>query len=205
MAVVLRLVLALAVPSVGAAQTVATAVDVAVGPPPSTNGGPSVADPVGRDSWHLELTGTFFRESWDMNLSREELVGGAISVNRHMTSNWTVGVETTLFHVNQESAADVFVPVLSVMLRWSAFRVGETSVFFEGGGGVSYASGAVPNGGTRLNLVSQTGVGIARALTPRIALVGGLRWLHLSNNSLNGRDRNPDIQALGLDVGWRVK
>ena len=41
-------------------------------------------------------------------------------------------------------------------------------------------------------------------MSSRIDLVGGLRWLHVSNNSLHGRDHNPDIQALGLYVGWRV-
>ena len=202
--VLLLLVLGLAVPTVGAAQAVDASVDVAVGQPPPTNGGESVADPAGRDGWDLELTGKLFRESWDMNQTREQLVGGAISVSRHMTSNWTVGVETSLFRVNQARVDDVFVPVVSLMLRWSAFWVGKTSVFFDGGVGVSYASGVVPNGGTRLNLVSQAGVGIARPLSPRFDLVGGLRWLHLSNNGLDGPDHNPDIQALGLYVGWRV-
>ena len=201
---VVLLVLALAVPTVGAAQTANTAADVEVGQPPLIDVGPPIAAPDGVDRWHLELTGGFFLEAWDLNLFKEQLIGGAVSLSRQMTPNWTLGVETSLFHVNQEPIGDVFLPVLSLMLRWSAFRVGETSVFLEGGGGVSYASNEVPNRGTRLNLVSQTGVGIERPLSSRIGLVGGLRWLHVSNNSLDGRDHNPDIQALGLYFGWRL-
>ena len=198
------LVLALAVPTAGAAQTANTAADVTVGPPPLIDVGQPNGAPDGVDRWHLELTGGFFLEAWDLNLYTEQLMGGAISLSRQITPNWTLGVETSLLHVNQEPIGDAFLPALSLMLRWSAFRVGETSVFLEGGGGVSYASNEVPNRGTRLNLVSQTGVGLERRLSSRIGLVSGLRWLHVSNNSLDGRDHNPDIQALGLYIGWRV-
>jgi hypothetical protein len=31
--------------------------------------------------------------------------------------------------------------------------------------------------------------------------LGGLRWVHVSNNSLAGRDRNPDIEAIGPTIG----
>ena len=198
------LVLALAVPIPGAAQTVESETDVAVGQLPlidvlHPDGGPDV-----RDRWQLELTGRFFLEVWDLNLYQEQLVGGAITLSRQLTPNWTLGVETSLLHVNQEPIGNVLLPAVTVMVRWSAFRVGETSVFFDGGGGASYASDEVPNRGTRFNLIFQSGVGLVRPLSPRIALVGGLRWLHVSNNSLHGRDHNPDIQALGLYIGWRV-
>ena len=62
------LVLALAVPIPGAAQTVEPETDVAVGQLPlidvlHPDGGPDV-----RDRWQLELTGRFFLEVWDLNL-----------------------------------------------------------------------------------------------------------------------------------------
>jgi hypothetical protein len=91
-----------------------------------------------------------------------------------------------------------------MMVRWSPLRWGRASVFFEGGGGASYASDEVPNLGTRFNLVSQTGVGVSHPVNTRVEFIGALRWLHVSNNSLDGRLRNPDIQALGLYVGWRL-
>ena len=201
---VASLLLALAVPTVGAAQPVQTAADVAVGPPPPIEILQPAGGPDGRDRWHLELTGGFFLEAWDLNLYKEQLIGGAITLSRQMTPTWTLGVETNLLRVQQEPIGDVFLPAVSVMVRWSAFRVGETSVFLEGGGGASYASDEVPIRGTRFNLIFQSGVGLVRPLSSRIALVGGLRWLHVSNNSLHGRDHNPDIQALGLYMGWRM-
>ena len=198
------LILALAVPSSGAAQTAEIAVDGEVGQPPLIDVLRPVGGPDDPDRWHLELTAGFFMEAWDLNLYKEQLIGGAITLNRHMTPKWTVGVEAGLLHVNQDPVGDVLLPTLSLMLRWSAFRVGETSVFLESGGGVSYASDEVPTSGTRFNLIFQSGAGIARPLSSRIDLVGGLRWLHVSNNSLDGRHHNPDIQALGLYAGWRV-
>jgi hypothetical protein len=188
----------------GIAQTVDGVANVAVEQLPLI-GAEHVMDRSGeRDRWHLDLTGGFFLEAWDLNRFQEQLVGASIGLSRRITPKWTVGVETSLLHVNQEPLGDVFLPTLSLLLKWHAFQVGETSVFFEGGGGASYASNEVPNRGTRFNLVSQTGVGLARALSTRVTVVGGLRWLHVSNNSLDGRARNPDIQALGLYVGWRV-
>ena len=199
------LVLACAVvPGVGVAQTGDTAADQKATQSPPTDIAPPMDGQSGFAGWHLDVTGGFFMEAWDLNLYTEQLFGGAISFSSRISPNWTVGVETSFLHVNQEPIGDVFLPTLSLLLRWTAFRVGETAVFLEGSGGVSYASNEVPNRGTRFNLVSQTGIGIARPLSSRIAVVGGLRWLHLSNNSLNGRDHNPDIQALGLYLGWRV-
>ena len=198
-------VLVLAVfPARGAAQTAGGEASVSATQRPVVEIVQPAGPPESFGDWHLEVTGGFFLEAWDLNIYKEELVGAAITLSREMTPNSTVGIETSLLHVNQEPIGDVFLPALSVMLRWNGWRVGETAVFVEGGGGVSYASNEVPNRGTRFNLVFQTGAGLAHPLTSRIDLVGGLRWLHLSNNSLDGNSRNPDIQALGLYLGWRV-
>ena len=97
-----------------------------------------------------------------------------------------------------------FLPTWSVLLRRSLYEVGVTSVFADGGSGLSYASERVPDQGTRFNFVSHLGVGVKHRLTQRVGLIARIRWLHLSNNGLNGPASNPDIQALGVDVGWQV-
>ena len=197
------LVLALGLPAVSVAQPDERVSDPAAGQ--SVAGSPPVvAEPGGRRRWQFEVTGGFFLEAWDLNRFREKLFGGAVGFGRRVTRNWTVGIETSLLRVNQRPVGGAFLPAVSVLLRRSAFQVGDMAVFFEGGGGASYASNEVPHLGTRFNLVSQTGVGLVRPLTLRTDLVGGIRWVHVSNNSLDGRARNPDIQALGLYVGWRA-
>jgi hypothetical protein len=154
--------------------------------------------------WGVEFAGSVFIESWDMNQFRERLGGAVVGVSRQMTSRWRLGLETNLLYVNQQPLGDVFLPSLCLMARVGIFEVGKTVVFAEVGAGASYASNEVPNHGTRFNLVSQTGVGVSRPINARVDVVGGARWLHVSNNSLDGASRNPDIQALGVYVGWRL-
>jgi len=154
--------------------------------------------------WSLQLGGSFFRESWDLNVFRERLAGVSASAFRQLTPRWAIGFEADLLHVRQDPLKDVLLPVANVLLRWSALQLGKTVVFIEGGGGLSYASGMVPNEGTQFNFISQTGVGLLRPVSPRVDLLGGARWLHVSNNGLDGSRRNPDIQALGIYVGWSL-
>ncbi len=154
--------------------------------------------------WKLEVAGVFFREAWDLNRQRERPVGGVILFARSLKPNWAIGVETTLLHVSQKPGPNIFLPAWSLMLRRDLFRFGIFSVFAEGSGGLSYASDRVPARGTQFNLVSQLGMGLLGRISPRGRLVTSVRWLHLSNNGLNGSSRNPDIQAVGLYLGWRL-
>jgi hypothetical protein len=192
-------ILALALPAVAAAQAVDSAADTTI----SQDGVPVAGAPKHPHLWAVELMGGGFVESWDMNLFREQLLGGAVGVHRQVAPTWTVGLETDVLYVKQEPIDNVFLPVLNIMVRWSPFRWGRVSMFFEGAGGVSYASDELPNEGTRFNWVSQTGVGLSHPVNTRIEFVGALRWLHVSNNSLDG-NRNPDIQAVGFYVGGRL-
>lgn len=160
--------------------------------------GPSVGE------WSLQVSGSFFRESWDLNAFREQLLGASVGAFRQLTPRWAIGFEANFLHVRQNPLRDVLLPAGNALLRWSALQLGKTTVFAEGGGGLSYASGMVPNEGTRFNFVSQTGVGVMRSISRRVDVVGGARWLHVSNNGLDGSRRNPDIQALGLYIGWSL-
>ena len=155
--------------------------------------------------WRLEMTGGFFREAWDLNASREHLVGASLGAAREFSPAWTMALEAHLLHVGQSARANAVLPAATLVMRWRPYRTESGALFIEGGGGLSYASTEVPESGTRFNFVSQTGVGMTRAVTGRVALVGGLRWLHVSNNSLVNRARNPDIQAVGLYLGWQLR
>jgi hypothetical protein len=66
-------------------------------------------------------------------------------------------------------------------------------------------AGTVPDRGARFNYLGQSSVGITRPVSARTSLTAALMWLHVSNNGLAGRARNPDIQALGVRVGVSVQ
>lgn len=156
------------------------------------------------DSCSLEITGGSFLESWDLNKFREQLSGLSAGVLCQFTRRLELGVKTEFLYVRQNPVRDVLLPALFIKTRWSAFRVGKTSVFVEGGGGLSYASNKVPNEGTQFNFATQVGMGVLRPVTQRFSLVGGAHWLHVSNWGLVSPRRNPDIQAIGFDFGFRV-
>jgi len=72
--------------------------------------------------------------------------------------------------------------------------------FWEVEVGISKSDAFTPPGGTRFNYVAQGGAGVTRRLSSTTYLLAGLKWMHLSNNSLAGRGRNPDIEAVGPHV-----
>ena len=198
-------VLAVLAPSAVAAQArdeAAPAVEQPGGP-----AGPEERPPgglFGSNGWNVEVSGQFLVEAWDLNVSKESLFGGTVGLGYALAERWQINAELSFLRVSQDTSYDVLLSAVSGIVRWRAYQDGPVSIFLEIGPGVSYASDEVPAGGTRFNLVLQAGGGMTYRLVPRVNLVGGLCWLHLSNNGLNGRDKNPDIQALGMYLGWVV-
>jgi hypothetical protein len=78
------------------------------------------------------------------------------------------------------------------------------SLYWEFQVGISESDTPVPPGGTRFNYLALGGIGAAWRLRPGVHALGGLRWVHVSNNSLAGRHRNPDIEAVGPMLGVLV-
>ena len=155
--------------------------------------------------WHLELTAGFFLEAWDLNLYKEQLIGGAITFNRRMTPNWTVGVEAGLLHVNQDPIGE----------RLSAHRVPHAAVERVPGRRdigvprerrrcvVRLRRGAEPRDTLQPDLSERCRDRASAELTESIwsAVCAGCTC---RTTVSTGRDHNPDIQALGLYAGWRV-
>ena len=78
------------------------------------------------------------------------------------------------------------------------------SLFWEGEVGISEADTYVPPGGTRFNYLVLGGAGVTLRVARGVHALAGLRWVHVSNNSLAGRSRNPDIEAVGPMVGMLI-
>jgi hypothetical protein len=156
-----------------------------------------------KGQWTGSVVSAVLIEAWDYNLSQEEIYGGAIGVAYCPRDRVSIGVEVMLARVVQNSS-DAFLKGASSIFGWQAWHRGQWSVAIETGLGVSTADVAVPRRGTRFNYLAHGGATAIWRVTERCHVMGSLRWLHLSNNSLAGRDRNPDIQALGGHVGVRV-
>ena len=72
----------------------------------------------------------------------------------------------------------------------------------EQGPGVSWSDLETPPRGTRFNYLFQSGVGAMRRMARSQQLVLAYRFLHLSNNHREGREHNPDLEMMGIYLGW---
>jgi hypothetical protein len=106
--------------------------------------------------------------------------------------------------IDLERPPAAFLGGVSGLLRRRIATHGGVTFFVEGGFGVSDATAEVPEGGTRFNYLLQAGGGLSRRLGRRTAFIVNLRLFHLSNNSLRGPHRNPDIQSFGAHAGVLV-
>lgn len=149
----------------------------------------------------LQLAGVLMSESWDKNESPETLGGGSMTLARPFRRAWMGMLEASFLRVADDRRPDPFLSGFTILLRRRVHETRRASTFVEAGPGISYASRPTPAGGTRMNYLFQAGLGTLIRMAPAGYLVAGARYLHLSNNSLAGRDRNPDIQAVGGYLG----
>ncbi len=154
-------------------------------------------DPFEKGSAGIELGMGLLGETWNLNNRREWLADGMLSMWWSFVNHATLVIEFHATRVFQEPSRDAFVTGILPVLR---VRVAESTVgnvFAELGVGASWSDTAVPERGTRFNYLATAGLGVSRAIGRQTSLTTGFRWFHLSNNGREGRDRNPDIQALG--------
>ena len=153
-------------------------------------------DPFARHGWHLELGGHGALETWNYNNSREELYGLDVGLTYGLGNGITLRAAWPLYYVAQRDT-NAYLLGATIGVRARIYRRGRVSIFLEGELGASEADTIVPPRGTRFNYLALGGAGFTTRLAPGLHLLTGLKLLHLSNNGLAGRNRNPDIEAVG--------
>jgi hypothetical protein len=108
-----------------------------------------------------------------------------------------------VYYVSQR-ANDSWLVGLTCGVRGRIYRRGRANVYIEGDAGLSDAAIAAPPRGTRFNYLAMGSGGVLVRLSPRVHALAALQWIHVSNNSLKGPGRNPDIEAVGPRVGFVV-
>ena len=128
------------------------------------------------------------------------------SVGRFFWDNNSLSLELTGSFADQPSGdEDVLIGAAGVLGRWHFKRFDKWSIFLDGGGGVSYADANFPTDprrGTQFNFYGKVGFGASYELHSREFLTGGLRYYHLSNGQIDGRDENPGYDALQFWFGY---
>ena len=153
-------------------------------------------DPFARRAWHLDLGGHAAFETWNYNTSREEMTGLRAGLTYGLGNGIVLVAGAPLYHVAQRGVNGYLFGV-TAGIRGRVYRRGRVSVFLEAEVGVSESDTYVPPRGTRFNYLALGSAGATVRLRRGMHLLAGLKWIHVSNNGLAGRHRNPDIEAIG--------
>ena len=157
-------------------------------------------DPFAARAWHVYLGGHAAFETWNYNISHEELGGIVPGFTYGLGKGLSLTATYPLYYVSQREPDAWFIGA-TIGMRGRIYRRGRTNFFWEFDVGVSKADAFTPPRGTRFNYLAMGGGGATLRLRPGAHLLMGMKLIHVSNNGLAGRHRNPDIEALGPHVG----
>jgi hypothetical protein len=90
----------------------------------------------------------------------------------------------------------------NALLRYHFLNIDRFSLYGDVLGGVFVLTDDFPTGGTALNFTYAGGPGASWRLRDRLYLSGGVRFQHVSNAFISGRDRNPIFNSFGGYVGF---
>ena len=145
----------------------------------------------------IEVAGALLTEAWNSNGTHEFVGEGTFSVNWAFMNGAALVVQFHGAGISQATPRAAYLNGLIPNVRFRLFSKNNFIWFLDVGAGVSWSDTATPPRGTRFNFLLQANSGFMYRLKPQIHAVVSARLLHLSNASLFGRDRNPDIEALG--------
>lgn len=157
-------------------------------------------DPFARGAWNFQLAAHAAFEIWNYNGNHEEMYGFVPGISYGLSDAVAAVVTFPAYYIDQRGV-DAGTQGLTFGLRSRVYRRGPVSVFFDFDVGVSYADTITPPRGTRFNYLALGTIGTIVKVRRGVDLMAGARLVHVSNNGLAGRDRNPDIEALGLQIG----
>lgn len=161
-------------------------------PAPAPAPGPFTKNAIG-----VELAGALLTEAWNFNGSREWWGAGSFAMSWAFKDGMALVVEFQAAGITQAEPRAAFLNGIMPMARFRLFQRGPSALFLETGAGVSWSDTVVPPRGTRFNYLIVVSAGMTHQLSRQVHAVASARLLHLSNASLQGRNRNPDIEALG--------
>lgn len=157
-------------------------------------------DPFARRSWTLQLSSHVAVETWNYNISHEEMYGIATGFTYGIRDGLVLTAGGLLYNVDQRGV-DAWLIGATAGVRGRIFRKGPVSAYWEVEIGIAEADTYTPPRGTRFNYLALGSGGVTVELRRGVHVLGAIQWIHVSNNGLAGRDRNPDIEAVGPRLG----
>ncbi|HEY0874338.1 MAG TPA: acyloxyacyl hydrolase [Vicinamibacterales bacterium] len=161
-------------------------------------------DPFADRAWHLELGSHYAIETWNYNSNHETMAGGVAGMSYGLKQGLALVVSAPLYYVDQRGT-DAWLLGATWGVRWRVAGSGRVGLFVEAEVGVSRAESYTPPRGTRFNYLALGGAGLTMRVAPGTHLLTGLKWIHVSNSGFAGRDRNPDIEAVGPRIALLLR
>lgn len=150
-----------------------------------------------RGKFALTLDGAYAR---DFNGSKANIESGSLGFGYFFTDNISINAELAGFAV-QERGPDSVIAGGDLLVRHHFIRSGRFSLYVDFGGGLTYGTERTPPAGTNFNFELESGLGMTWRLCDHTYLMGGARYLHFSNASIDGHLRNPSVNAAEGYVG----
>ncbi len=147
----------------------------------------------------MELQAHGAIETWNYNVSHENMAAVVPGFTYGLGKGTTFVTHVPVYYVEQRGP-DAAMIAVTWGVRSRVLRRGSWTAFWEVEVGISKSDAFTPPGGTRFNYLALGGAGATLRLRDGAHLLTGLKWVHVSNNSLAGRHRNPDIEAVGLQA-----
>jgi hypothetical protein len=153
-------------------------------------------DLFGSRGWHIELQAHGAIETWNYNVSHENMSGVVPGFTYGLGKGTVLLVHAPIYYVEQRGV-DAAVLGVTFGVRSRYLRGDRWNAYWEIEVGISKSDAFTPPGGTRFNYLALGGTGVTRRVSRSTHVLAGIKWVHISNNSLAGRSRNPDIEAVG--------
>jgi hypothetical protein len=127
------------------------------------------------------------------------LANTTLSYDHYVYDNVAIGLQGVAYYGYEEEPA--IGAGFNLMARWHFLNYGKWSMYGDIVGGLFQLDADFPDEGTHFNFTYQAGVGMTLGLTDHLHLIGGVKFVHVSNGFIEGRDRNPVFNSYGGYVG----
>ena len=148
-------------------------------------------------TWSLELAPSY---TTPIRFSEDHFYNFNIAGGYYLFDNFSINGELLGSYVNQPDE-DAILGGVGFFLRWHVLNPQPWSIFIDAGGGLSYADPEVPEFGTHFNFTAKGGAGVSYRLQDNLHLLGGVRYFHLSNGDIHGRENNPSFDGIQIWAG----
>ena len=155
------------------------------------------APPASSDAQRFQVgDGSFAKGRWILlgygaaavGKTSRKVYAGNIGFGYHIIDNFSLNLEAGGYFIDH--ARDTGGGGVDMLLRWHPLHGRDWSLYLDGGPGFIYSRRTLRDPGTHFNFTVQGGPGATYKLTDRLHSMGGMRWFHVSNARIRGKNRN---------------